>query len=488
MSKIVRNKQFSTSQAQKVFTTETRRTRRNLIGSRRKNSDSSIFSSLCPQCLRGERFPILILLLILTLLLTSCTSTNASPPEVRRFTGFIESETIVISPEIGGRIVEMPAAEGAEVHAGDLLTRLDDSLIQLQLAQADAQVARAEAELARLQAAVRPQDVAVAEERVQQAQAALDAAETALADAIALRDNPQELDVQIAQARATLNEIKAQTRAAQHQARAADLEAEMWGETVRQLSGGQTVTLPDGSVITVDAPAYQRGRASLQWNLAAQKAWKAWAQAKQAEQSVAQAQTALNDLLRQRQERQEAEAQVVAATNARDEAAAALVQAQAALDAVKAGPSQEQLAAAQARVEQARAAREAQATTLSKTRITAPTAGIVQESYFAAGEVIGPGQQLLRLTQPDQLTITIYVPAGMIGDFGVGNELDLVADSAPDRTYTARITAISDQPEYTTRQSQNNAERAAVLYAVTLQIVDADEALRPGLPAEVIWQ
>jgi len=432
--------------------------------------------------------PILVLILILPpVLLTGCTAVQGvSEPAERRFTGFLENETIVIAPEIGGRIVAMAAAEGDQVQAGDVLARLDDSLIRLQLAQADAQVARAEAELARLKAAVRPEDVAVAEARVGQAQAALDAAETALADAIKLRDNPQELDVQIAQARAALAEAKAHAQAAKHQAEAADLEMQMWGEIARDLANGINVTLPDGTLITVDAPPERKQQANIQWNLASQKAWQAWSQAKQAENAAAQAQVALNDLLEQKANPQEAEAQVVAATNAREQAAAALEQAKAALKAVKAGPSQEQIAAAEAAVEQAKAARDAQATALDKTRILAPIDGVVLERYFSAGEVIAPSQQLLRLTRPDSMTITIYVPASMIDAFQVGETLPLVVDSAPHQEYDARVLVVSDQPEYTARLAQNNAERAAVVYAVTLKVENPDDLLRPGLPADVI--
>ena len=432
------------------------------------------------------RIPLLILTLV-PILLTGCTTVQgASEPQERRFTGFLENETLVLAPEISGRILAMAVEEGDEVQAGEELARLDDSYIRLQLAQAEAQAARAEAELAQLKAAVRPEDVAVAEARVRQAQAALDAADIALADAIELRDHPQELEVQIAQARAALKEAQAHARAAQHQARAAELEMQMWGEIARDLANGVAVTLPDGTVVTVGAPPEKKQQANTQWNLASQKAWQAWSQAKQAKNAAAQAQAALDDLLRQKENGQEGEAQIVAATNARNQAAAALKQAQAALEAVKAGPSREQIAAAEAVAAQARAAREALATALAKARILAPADGVILERYFSPGEVIASGQQLLRLTRPGRMTITIYAPASMIDDFRVGDILPLKVDSAPGREYGARILAISDQPEFTMRQSQNIAERAAVVYAVILQIENPDDLLRPGLPADVI--
>ncbi len=426
-------------------------------------------------------------LLLLAMLLGACAgAASGQETQAQRFTGFLENQEVVLAPEIGGKIVELAVREGDAVQQGQVIARLDDEAIRLQLAQADADVAEAEARLAQLKAAVRPEDVALAEARLQQAQAGLAAAESALQDAIRLRDNPQELDVKIAQAQATLAEARAHAKAAEHQARAADLEARMWGEAVRDLSQGKTVTLPNGQTITVNAPPQQRHKANLQWNIASQEAWKAWQQAAEAKAAASQALVSLTTLQEQRKNRQEAEAQVVEATNARDNARAAVEQAQAALDAVKAGPGEEQIAAAEAAVQQARASRDAQAARLEKTAITAPDDGIVTARYFSQGEVIGPGQRLVSISKPDRITITIYAPAAMIDTLHVDDVYPLEVETAPGRQYQARITAIADEPEFTMRQSQNVAERAAVVYAVTLTIDNPDDLLRPGLPADVI--
>ena len=427
------------------------------------------------------------ILLLMGVLLAGCTGVaSGQEPESDRFTGFLESDEVIIAPEIGGRILELKVAEGDEVQTNQIIARLDDSLIRLQLAVAEADVAEAEARLARIKAAVRPEDIALAEARLAQAQAGADAAEIALQDAIRLRDNPQELDVQIAQAQAALAEARAHAKAAEHQARAADLEAEMWGEIVKELAEGKTVYLPNGSHIDIKAPPEQRYQANLQWNLAGQKAWEAWQQAAQADSAANQAQVALNDLKKQRKNRQQAEAQVVAATNARDQALAGVKQAQAALDAIKAGPSDEQIAAAEAAVTQARAARDAKAVELQKTLIEAPSDGIVSARYFSQDEIIGPGQRLIAINRPQNMTITIYVPADMIDAIGIGDVYPLEVESAPGKQYQAEITAISDEPEFTMRQSQNVAERAAVVYAVTLQVMNPDDLLRPGLPADIL--
>ena len=52
--------------------------------------------------------------------------------------GTIEAEQIAITPQVTGRIVGAPAEEGVPVKKGDVLYRLDASLLQLAVEQAQA--------------------------------------------------------------------------------------------------------------------------------------------------------------------------------------------------------------------------------------------------------------------------------------------------------------------------------------------------------------
>ncbi|NOZ71521.1 MAG: biotin/lipoyl-binding protein, partial [Chloroflexi bacterium] len=333
-------------------------------------------------------FPILLSAL---LLLGGCVRPFATPSnssEPLHLTGFLEARQTHIAAEMGGRILSITVAEGDAVQAGEILVQLDDSFQQKQLAVADARVQEAKAELAQLQASVRPEDIALAEAQVVQAEIALKTAEEALADAILLRDNPQELDIQIAQARAALSEAQAHARAAKYQAAAADIEAQMWEAITRDLWDGVQVTIPGRGTTVVDAPPDKIDYASTQWNLASQAAWIAWQNAAQADSAVTKAQAQLNDLLAIKKNPQNAEKQVTAATNARDEAAATLIQARAQLDAIKAGPTQTQLEAAAAAVRQAQAERDVLAVQLENATLTAPISGWVSARYYQPGEVV----------------------------------------------------------------------------------------------------
>ena len=101
----------------------------------------------------------------------------------------IQSATLAF--KIGGRIVAIPVQEGDTVKAGAVLARLDDALLQAQVAQAQAayaaaqtqlvrvkasnaaQIEIAQAQLARLKAGATPEELAVAKSRAQEAATAL---------------------------------------------------------------------------------------------------------------------------------------------------------------------------------------------------------------------------------------------------------------------------------------------------------------------------
>jgi HlyD family secretion protein len=54
--------------------------------------------------------------------------------------GTIEAPEVAIAPLVSGAIVEAPVSEGTPVRKGDVLFRIDDSILKLQVAQAEAGV------------------------------------------------------------------------------------------------------------------------------------------------------------------------------------------------------------------------------------------------------------------------------------------------------------------------------------------------------------
>ncbi|MDW8267960.1 MAG: biotin/lipoyl-binding protein [Anaerolineae bacterium] len=423
------------------------------------------------------------LFLLLIVLLVACQGPNGA--EGARLTGFLTTATVDMAPESGGRLLTVTVAEGDAVTAGQVLARLDDTPLQLEIAQAEAAVAEAEARLALVRAGARPVDRDVAAAQVAYARAALAAAEVALADAERLRDRPQQADLAVAVAESALAEAEARARAARLVAQAADHKAEMWGVLAADLAKGVDIPLPGGGTQHLSWPD-KAAYAQQQWNLSSQEAWAAWQESAAADAAVAQARTALVEARRQRAAAQEATDRVVAAQNARDEAAARLEQAEKAYEALVAGPSPEQMAAAEAAVVQAQAAVAALKAQRERFVLKAPVDGIVIALYRRAGEVIGPRQRLLTVSQPNALELTVYAPAWLLPTLQPGQQLPVEVEAIGNRRFPAEVLRIADRPEFTLRQAQNVAERGETTYAVTLRLLEADPLLRPGMPAVVV--
>ncbi len=64
------------------------------------------------------------------------TGPSAPPARGVVASGTLEAEEVAIASELAGRVAQLPADEGDRVKAGDVLVKLDDSVLQLQLRMA----------------------------------------------------------------------------------------------------------------------------------------------------------------------------------------------------------------------------------------------------------------------------------------------------------------------------------------------------------------
>jgi membrane fusion protein YbhG len=113
------------------------------------------------------------LLCVSAIAVSGCRKQTTSKPRV---SGQVEATEVQVSPEVGGRIIDVPVAEGDRAKQGDVIARLDTRDIDLAIQRARADRAGAEAQLRLVEAGSRTEDIRQAE-----AQAAAAAAETAAA-------------------------------------------------------------------------------------------------------------------------------------------------------------------------------------------------------------------------------------------------------------------------------------------------------------------
>jgi multidrug resistance efflux pump len=86
------------------------------------------------------------------------------------------------------------------------------------------------------------------------------------------------------------------------------------------------------------------------------------------------------------------------------------------------------------------------------------------------------------------MTITVYLAENQYGQISVGDGASVEVDSFPGDSFEAEVVRIADEAEYTPRNVQTEEERQTTVYAVELRVDDPDGKLKPGMPADVVFE
>lgn len=426
--------------------------------------------------------------------------------------GFIEAEEISVAAEIKGRITRIAVAEGDFVKAGQVLVDLDTALLDAQVQQAQAKIGTAKAQLAKIEAGVRPEEIAKAEAAVRKAEAEAEAARTLWQDAMTLRDNPQELDIQIDAARTNLKLAELRVEYAIPFKDAAVALNTLQEQQVRTIEAGANIhiELPhdvrdmkipsnvelledlegaapgDDIRAHVDFPEGTKRQAWTNWNLASADEWQRWVDLNSAQADRANAETALNDLLTLRHNPQVAQIKVAQAEAAYQSASAQVGVAKAQVNILKAGARTEQIALAQAQVKQAEASLAALQVQRDQHTLIAPLTAWVVEQPAHEGEMANPGVTLLTLADLSNLTLTVYIAETRVGEVAIGQTVQVYVDAFPGEPFTGYVIFISDKAEFTPKNIQSKEERVNTVFAVKIKLDNPDQRLKPGMPADAI--
>jgi multidrug efflux pump subunit AcrA (membrane-fusion protein) len=482
-----------------------------------------------------------VIALTLLLVATACLGASlarwspaqarAAGPETLQASGTIDAPEIELASEYGGRIDAILAAPGEQVSEGQVVVRLATDLLDAQIGAALAAVDLAEAALAQAQAGARPGRIAIAEAQLAQVEAARVAAAQAVTDTQILVAHPQEVDLQIAVTQAQQGAAEHQLSSALAIKDAAEIGKDQFYEAQSALraAGGPgdkrfRAKIAEGSLEEIIArlppevrdrlpPSPADGTIAIQdfeievhgatvtlyrWvtvninlpfeaHLLPNVWWQAWVGVNAASAELNGYQASLDALYDQRNRPQEsmARADQAAATLAQVEAQLAAAQAQ--LDGLRAGTSQVKIDVLQAKVGQAQAALDALLTQRKRMTLAAPSDGIVLSVPVHEGEVAAQGAPLLTLAYLDRVQLTVYVPETMLGQIGVGEAVRVQVDSFPDRTYEGTVVRIADNAEFTPRNVSTQEERSNLVFAVEIDLPNADRTLKPGMPADATF-
>ncbi len=118
--------------------------------------------------------------------------------------------------------------------------------------------------------------------------------------------------------------------------------------------------------------------------------------------------------------------------------------------------------------------------------VHSPTDGMVTEKLVEEGELAAPGTGLYVITDLDTVKLTIYVPETELGNIRLGEKARISIDSRRGAAFPGTVTYISPVAEFTPRDIQTKDERVKLVYAVRVEIPNAEGIFKPGMPADAV--
>ena len=430
----------------------------------------------------------IIILMLASLFLVGCGPANSTALQA---SGQIEATEIAVAPELSGRVVDVTVAEGDSVTAGDPLLTLDDSLLQAQKRTLETGLDTANANIQAAQAAL---DMAQLQYD-QTLSSALDA-EKATRVAIWKESKPGEFDLPTwffnrdERVKATQAEVEAaKANLETEQQKLASVEQQVTSvaflEAENKLSEAR-IAFENAK----DVRDRTNGSNGSELRDAADAAYD------DAKIDLDDAQKDYDDALTTDDAKDvlEARARVYVAQERYD-------MAQDALRAFQTGADSPEVAMAAQTVEQAKANLEVAQTSVNQVQaqlsqvetqmeklvVNAPEDGVVLVRSIQPGEVAQAGMTAMTIAKLDKLTVTVYLPEDRYGEVSLGDAASLSVDSFPGETFSATVTRIADQAEYTPRNVQTKEERQTTVYAVELSVENPDGKLKPGMPVDVTF-
>lgn len=149
------------------------------------------------------------------------------------------------------------------------------------------------------------------------------------------------------------------------------------------------------------------------------------------------------------------------------------------------GPRKEDIAAAQAALEAAKAQKQIAETSLKDTELAAPEDGIVLTRTVEPGAIVSSGMTVYALSLQEPVRVRAYVSEPQLGLIHPGARVKLYTDTKPDQPYEGQVGFISPVAEFTPKSVETPELRADLVYRFRITVRDPDLALRQGMPVTV---
>ena len=116
--------------------------------------------------------------------------------------------------------------------------------------------------------------------------------------------------------------------------------------------------------------------------------------------------------------------------------------------------------------------------------LKSPLNGYVITKSALQGEVVQEGAPVFTAVDLNDIWVTAYINETDLGKVKLNQKANVSIDSFPGKKYTAWVTFISQQTEFTPKYIQTTEERVKYVYRVKVKVDNLSLELKPGMPAD----
>jgi len=161
--------------------------------------------------------------------------------------------------------------------------------------------------------------------------------------------------------------------------------------------------------------------------------------------------------------------------------------ARARLSLLESGSRPQQIQAARAEVERSKAVLKATEAMLEDLKIVSPIDGEVLAKNYEVGEYVVPGTPVITIADLSNMWIKVYIPTDDLPSIKLGQKVTFTV-SGISQVFTGVVSEIATKGEFTPKTIQTEKERANIVFGVKIKVDDGRGILKPGMPADVVFE
>jgi HlyD family secretion protein len=102
--------------------------------------------------------------------------------------------------------------------------------------------------------------------------------------------------------------------------------------------------------------------------------------------------------------------------------------------------------------------------------LRAPRDGRIQHRITNVGEILAAGGKVFTMLDLSYVYMDIYLPTAEVGKAKIGNDARIVLDARPDLAIPAKVIFIADQAQFTPKSVETRSERDKLMFRVRVRI------------------